>query len=273
MKIFFFILFFIYCSAIIAQKEINKISELQKIYFISETNSLTSNFVNPAALTTGKNDDGFLIGYDFFETKTQGNTIASLSLGSLGFTYQNIYSFENMQLTNYGLNISVGGDFFSFGTSNKIINVKSGQKEKSHFIIDAGVIFQPIPIISFGLLASNIGNVKIDSLQYQQIYSVGSRISLIKNIIDVFVQTDFRNSDELNLNVQATAGFSLRPINLLELRTWFRGTKEIINEGILTALFKIENGLIVSASTHFNSNQEKTRYNLMLAVPLQTIDF
>ncbi|MCW8849759.1 MAG: hypothetical protein OQJ81_07255 [Melioribacteraceae bacterium] len=273
MRIILFILLFVCTSIQFAQGGISKISELQKIYFISETNSLTANLVNPAALSINDNDDGFLLSYDFLETQSQGNTIASLSLGSLGFSYQDIYSYNGLKLTNYGINISVGGDFFSFGTSNKIVTVKYAEREKSHFIIDAGAILQPLPILSIGFLASNISDVKLDSLQYQQIYSVGARISFVKNIFDVFVQTDFKDSDELNTNVQASAGFSIKPVNFLEFRTWVMGTKELINEGIVTAIFKIENGLILSASTHFNSDQEKTRYNLMVALPLQSINF
>lgn len=273
MRILIFILFFSSAPFILAQEEISRISELQKIYFIAETNSLTANLVNPAALSCDKDDDGFLLSYDFLETQSQGNTLASLSLGSLGFSYQDIYTLNGLKLTNYGINLSVGGDFFSFGTSNRIVNVKYAESEKSHFLIDAGAIFQPLPILSIGFLASNIGNVKLDSLQYQQIYSIGARLSFVKNFFDVFIQTDFKESDELNTNVQASAGFSIKPVSFLEFRTWVIGTKELINEGIITAIFRIENGLILSAATHFNSEQEKTRYNLMVALPLQTINF
>lgn len=269
----FIILLLLFFTNLFAQRDINRISELQKIYFISETNSLTTNFVNPAALSIGKNDDGFLLSYDFKETNKQGNTLGALSLGNLGFSYQNIYNINNLQLTNYALNLSVGGDLLSFGTSNKIVTIKYSESQKSHFIIDAGVIIQPLPILSIGLLASNIGDIKLDSLQYNQFYSVGAKISFVKNIFDVFIQTDFMNSEELNTNIQGSAGFSIKPVNFLELRTWVMGTKNLINEGILTALFKIENGLILSASAHFNDEQEQTRYNAMIAIPLQTINF
>ena len=255
------------------QTDINRLSELQKIYFIAETNSLTTNFVNPAALSINKNDDGFLFAYDFLETKNQGTSLVSLSMGNLGFIYQDVYSIDNMRLTSYALNISVGGDLFSFGTSNKIINVAYIDGEKSHFTIDAGLIIQPSSIFSIGLLANNINNVEIDSFQYQQIYSVGARITIVYNLLDVFAQTDFKDSKELDANVVTSAGFSLKPLPFLELRTWLMGTKDFIDEGILSAVFNLDNGFIISASTHFNDQQERTRYNAMLAIPLQTISF
>lgn len=273
MTIKFIILCFLGSSIYLAQTDITRLSELQKIYFISETNSLTSNFVNPAALSINSGDDGFVFGYDFKETKNQGNSLASLSLGNLGFIYQDIYDVNNMQLTTYALNISVGGSLLSFGTTNKFLQVKYEDHKKTHFLIDAGVIFQPIPLLSIGILANNIGNINIDSIQYDQIYSIGGKLTLIKNTFDIFIQTDFMNSEELNTNVQASVGFSVHPIHFLEFRTWLKGTKDIINEGILTAIFKIENGLYVSASAHFNDKQEQTRYNIMMAVPLQTINF
>ena len=51
------------------------------------------------------------------------------------------------------------------------------------------------------------------------------------------------------------------------------GTRQIIDEGILSAIFNIENGLILSTSVHFNDSNEKTRFNVMFALPLRTISF
>ena len=116
MKFTFFILYIIFYFSLAAQ------TDLQKIYFIAETNSLTTNFVNPAALSINKNDDGLLLSYDFFEEQNQGNTLASLSMGNLGFVYQDIYNINNLRLSTYSLNLSVGGNFLSIGSANKIIN-------------------------------------------------------------------------------------------------------------------------------------------------------
>ncbi|MCB0742710.1 MAG: hypothetical protein KDC67_02305 [Ignavibacteriae bacterium] len=273
MKLFIFILFFLSGINLISQTDISRLSELQKIYFISETNSLTTNFVNPAALSMNKNDDGFLYSYDFFNTNNQGNSLASLSMGNLGFVYQDIYSFENSRLTSYALNLSVGGDLFSFGTSNKIINVTGLDNQTSYFTINAGFIFQPTEYFSLGFLASNINKLELDLFQYRRGYSVGAKIAIVRNVLNLFVQTDFKERKELSTNVSGSAGFSIQPINFLELRTWIMGNKNIIDEGILTAIFKLEGGFILSASAHFNDAREKTRYNAMLAIPLQTISF
>ncbi len=269
----FFILFLIFNIGLVAQTDLNNLSELQKIYFVSETNSLTTNFVNPAALSINKNDDGLLLSYDFFEKQNQGNTLASLSMGNLGFVYQDIYNINNLRLSTYSLNLSVGGNFLSIGSANKIINIDYGEFQKSKFLLDAGVILQPLPILSIGFIVKNIGNVKIDSVKYDQAYTVGGKFTLVKNIFHLFIQTDFRNSDELNTNVQASGGFSVSPVNFLEFRTWLQGNKNLINEGILSGIFKIENGIIIAASAHFNSDRERSRYNVMLALPLKTVNF
>ena len=156
----------------------NNLSELQKIYFIAETNSLTTNFVNPAALSINKNDDGLLLSYDFFKEQIQGNTLASLSMGNLGFVYQDIYNINNLRLSTYSLNLSVGGNFLSIGSANKIVNINYGEYQKSSFLLDAGIIIQPIPYLSIGFIAKNIGNVKIDSIKYDQSYTLGGKITL-----------------------------------------------------------------------------------------------
>ena len=273
MKFTFFILYIIFYFSLAAQTDLNNLSELQKIYFIAETNSLTTNFVNPAALSINKNDDGLLLSYDFFEEQNQGNTLASLSMGNLGFVYQDIYNINNLRLSTYSLNLSVGGSFLSIGSANKIVNVNYGEHQKSSFILDAGIIVQPIPYLSIGFMAKNIGNVKIDSIKYDQSYTLGGKITIVKGIFDLFIQTDFRNSNELNTNVQASGGFSVTPVNFFEYRTWLQGTKSLINEGILSGIFKIENGVVISASAHFNSDKKRSRYNAMLALPLKTISF
>lgn len=273
MKIKYIILYVFFYFNLIAQTDFNNLSELQKIYFIAETNSLTANFVNPAALSTNKNDDGLILSYDFFEKQNQGNTLASLSMGNLGFVYQDIYNINNLRLTTYSLNLSVGGNFLSIGTSNKIININYDNTQESKFIIDAGIIIQPISILSIGFIAKNLSKTQIDSFNYHQAYSLGAKITLINNIFHLFIQSDFKKSNELNTNVQAMAGFSLKPIKFIELRTWLLGTKNLINEGIITGIFKIENGIILSASAHFNSEKEKSRYNVMIGLPLKTITF
>jgi hypothetical protein len=59
----------------------------------------------------------------------------------------------------------------------------------------------------------------------------------------------------------------------LEIRTWIMGIKNIVYEGILSAVINLDNGFIISAAAHFNKEQERTRYNAILAIPLQTISF
>lgn len=269
----FFLVISLFSLSVFAQSEIGNLSELQKIYFISETNGLTTNVVNPAALGINKDDDGLMLSYDFFDKLNQGNSLASLSMGNMGFIYQDIKNIDNLRLTSYALNIAVGGDFLSIGSSNKIIDIDYGDRKKSVFTIDAGLTLQPLPFLSIAIVAKNLSNVKIDSLKYDQVYTIGGKINFIKDLLDVFVQTDFKKSTELNTNVQATIGFSLTPVNFFELRTWVIGTKNVIDEGILSAGIKIKNGMIITASAHLLSDKEKTRYNLMLALPLTTISF
>ena len=272
MKTLYFLIFLVFSISLSAQTEISNLSELQKIYFISETNGLTGNTVNPAALGIRNNDDGLLLSYDFMDKPDQGNKLVSLSMGNLGFVYQDIDNLGNLNLSSYAFNLSVGGDFLSIGSTNKIINIDYGDYNKSYFIINLGAIIQPVSFVSIAFTANNIGNSSIDSVKYDQIYTLGGRIAVFK-FIDLFIQSDFKDSSELNTNVQTSVGFSLTPLKFLEFRGWLKGTKNLVNEGILSAGLKIENGVIITSSVHINSEREKMRYNLMMALPLKTISF
>ena len=74
----------LFSSSLCAQSEIARLSQLNRIFFITEINGLTANIVNPAGLSIKQGDDGFLFGYDFVETNIQGNSFVSLSMGNLG---------------------------------------------------------------------------------------------------------------------------------------------------------------------------------------------
>ncbi len=248
-------------------------SQLNRIFFITETTGLTANIVNPAGLSIKQGDDGFLFGYDFVGTDLQGNSFASLSMGNLGLSYQDIYSYNNIRLQNYAVNLLLGGEFLAIATSNKIVEASYPSYSKSVFNIDASIIFRSAKFVSIGFVVRNLGEPEIDSLDYTRNYTVGLGIFLLNSALQVFGEIDFAKNDEVNKNVSGSAGIVIHPVDIFEFRTGSYRNPENVYEGFLAFSFLIENSFGVMASARFNENQERTRYSAIIILPLQTIKF
>jgi len=251
-KIIYFILLSI--SVLCAQPKIARLSQLNRIFFITETNGLTANIVNPAGLSIKQGDDGFLFGYDFV-------------------SYQDIYSYNNIRLQNYAVNLSLGGEFLAIGTSNKIVGARYPTYSKSVFNIDASLIFRPAKSVSIGFVARNLGEPEIDSLDFKRNYTAGLGIFLLNNVFQVFGEIDFAKYDEVNKNVSGSAGIVLQPVDIFELRAGAYRNPDKVYEGFLAFSFLIENSFRVMASARFNENKERTRYSAIIILPLQTVKF
>ena len=268
--IYYFLLF---ASVLCAQTEIQRLSQLNRIFFVAETNGLTGNIVNPASLSIKEGDDGFLFGYDFVETNIQGNSFASFSMGNLGLSYQDIYNYENIRLQNYAVNLSLGGEFLAIATSNRIVKASYPSYSKSVFNIDASLIFRPAKSVSFGIVARNLGEPDIDSLDFKRNYTVGLGIFLLNNAVQLFGEIDFAKNDEVNKNVSGNAGIVLQPVDIFELRAGAYRTPENNYEGFLAVSFLIENSFRIMVSSRFNESKEGTRFSAIIVLPLQTVKF
>lgn len=256
-----------------AQVDLNRISQANRIFFTSEINGLTANVVNPAALSINSNDDGFLFGYDFIETNNQGNSLASFSMGNFGFTYQDIYNYDNIRVQSYSANLSIGGDFLAIGTFNKINIVSYPTYSSSFFSVDAGIIIRPAKSVSLSYVARNLGEPTVDSLNFSRYYTAGIGIFLFNDVLQLFGEIDFNQGEDVNENTAGSAGIVLHPISILQLRagTYRDQTKNY--EGFIALNFLIENSFGLLVSARFNEDEEALWYSIMLMVPLQTVKF
>ena len=263
----------LFSGILCAQSEIARLSQMNRIFFITEINGLTANIVNPAGLSIKQGDDGFLFGYDFVETDIQGNSFVSLSMGNLGLSYQDIYSYSGIRLQNYAVNISLGGEFLAVATSNKIVAARYFDYTKSVFNVDASFILRPAKSVSIGFVARNLGEPNFDSLDFKRNYTAGLGIFLLNNVLQIFGEFDFTKNDEVNKNVSGSAGIVLQPVDIFELRAGAYRNPEKVYEGFLAFSFLIENSFRVMASARFNENRERTRYSAIIILPLQTVKF
>jgi hypothetical protein len=265
-------LIFICCPGF-AQDDLHRIPQVNRIFFISEIDGLTANIVNPAGLSIKPNDDGFLFSYDFVESNQQGNSFSSFSMGNFGFSYQDIYNYNNIRMQSYSANLSIGGEFLAVATSNQIVDISYIDNSRSVFNVDAGIIMRPAKSVSISFIARNLSEPDIDSLDFSRNYTAGIGIFLFNDVLKLFGEVDFKKSDEVNKDVAGNAGIVIRPIDILEIRAGAYRNPEKTYEGFLAASFLIENSFRILASTRFNEDQEKVRFSAMLVLPLQTIKF
>ncbi len=258
---------------VFSQTELHRVSQVNRIFFISEIDGMTANIVNPAGLSIKPGDDGFLFNYDFVEFKNQGNSFASFSMGNFGFSYQDIYNYENIRLQNYCINLSIGGEFLAIATSNKLVSVGYPTHSNDFFSVDAGIILRPAKSVSLSFVARNLSEPEIDSLDFSRNYTAGIGIFLFNDVFRIFGEIDFNKNNSINKNVAVNVGIVLQPVDILELRASAYRNLDGIYEGVLAASFLIENSFRIMVSTRLNESQERTRYSAMIVLPLQTIKF
>ncbi len=268
-----FLIVVITSGLLFAQTELHRVSQANRLFFISEIDGMTANIVNPAGLSIKPGDDGFLVSYDFVDFNNQGNSFASFSMGNFGFSYEDLYNYQNIRLQNYGFNLSIGGEFLAVSTSNKIVSVSYTTYSKDYFSVDAGIILRPANSVSLSFVARNLSEPTIDSLDFSRNYTAGIGIFLFNDAFRVFGEIDFNKNNSINKNAAVNVGIVLQPVDILELRASAYRNQDGIYEGVLAASFLIENSFRIMLSTRLNESQERTRYSAMIVLPLQTVKF
>ena len=129
-------------SFILAQQNMTRLTEMQKIFFVSEASGLSSTSYNPAGMSIRKDNNGVILGYDFDDLKVQGNTSVFMTMNNIGISYQDVYNVNKIRLQNYAINLSVGNEYFSIGTINRYTMATYYSHKLNEFSFDAGVILK-----------------------------------------------------------------------------------------------------------------------------------
>lgn len=282
-KIFFALIVFIETNILFAQPDITRLTELQKIFFVSEASGLASTSYNPAAMGIGFDNNGVILGYDFDDFNSQGNSSVFLTSNNIGISYQDIYNTNNIRLQNYSVNLSIGNESIAIGTTNRYIIAKYSSYNLKLFSFDAGIILKPLSFISFGLLARNLNEVKFDSLNYVRNYTAGIGLIFFDETLKLFADVDFKDNSIIK-DLGSTIGIVISPFNLFE----FRGgvvlnPEDIIDlrndnpriielkyETFISASFLIKNTIRITASTRFNNMGERTRFSAVFGFPFSS---
>ncbi|MEO8233258.1 MAG: hypothetical protein ABI638_13320 [Ignavibacteriota bacterium] len=275
------ILLFLLSSVIYSQQDISRLTELQKIFFVAEESGQASTTYNPAGMSMRKANKGVVIGYDFDEFNNQGNSSVFLSSDNIGIAYQDVYNVNNIRLLNYAVNLSIGNEYISVGTSNRYTIAQYPLYDLKLFSLDAGLNLKPASFLSLGLIARNLNQIKFDSLNYTRNYTAGIGLIFFDEALSLYADIDFKDNTVVNdlsgtiglviapLNLfEFRGGVVLNPNNILELRNDHPKLVDLKYEAFVSASFLIKNAIRITAATRFNDLGERTRYMMVFGFPL-----
>jgi hypothetical protein len=279
-RIISFLVIIIYSGLLIAQSDMKRLTEMQNLFFVSEASGLASTTNNPAALSISEINQGVTLGYDFDDSKVQGNSSVFVSISNLGLSYQDVYNVNNVRLQNYAAILSFGNNFFSIGTTNRYTIARYPTYELQKVNFDAGIILKPADFLSMGFIARNLGEASFDSLNYLRNYTAGIGLIFFDGTIKLYADADFNDNDRIK-DLTGTIGVIIRPVNIFEFRgglilnpddiTELVGTSlkslELKYEAFISASFLIKDAISITAATRFNDIGEQTRISLILGFP------
>jgi hypothetical protein len=282
-RIISFLVVIIYSGLLIAQPDMTRLTEMQKIFFVSEASGLASTSYNPAAMSIRPDNNGVILGYDFDEVNVQGNSSVFLTMDNIGISYQDIYNINNVRLQNYAINLSIGNEYFSIGTNNRYTMASYSAYDLKLFSFDAGIILRPASFISLGLLARNLSEVRFDSLNYIRNYTAGIGLTFFDETLNLYADADFKDNSKLD-DISGTVGLVIAPLNLFEFRGGVvlnpdnileikDGSLKIIDikyEAFVSASFLIRDAIRLTAAARFNDAGERTRFAVVFGFPLSS---
>lgn len=272
---------FLLSSSIFAQFNLKRFSASQRIFFVAEENNLLATTNNPASIGISNNNSGLVIGYDFENLNSQGNSSVHINFNNFGFFYQDLYNINSVRLQNYAVNLSVGDEVISIGNSLRFINAKYPAYNLNFFSFDGGILFKPLDFISFGLIARNINNIRLDSVDYSRNYSAGVGLLFLDRTFNLFAEADFTDNNKFE-DIITTLGLTLSPTEMLELRAAVTLNPEDLKilrneqfqtidlqyESFIAASVKLLEAIKIGAAVFFNDRGEKTSFTTFIALPL-----
>ncbi len=264
---------FLLPNALLAQIAVPPQHELQRIFFITEVRGLTAATINPAGLSIQPDDDGVLLSYDFIETKERGNIEAAMSMGSLGFAFEEfpvMSNGEEQRFRMYSLSLAVGGKFLSVGTSNKLIDAGNASLVYS---VDAGFILQPVKGVMLAGVGRNLTEPAIPGYDFSRSYTAGFGLFLLERQIKLMAEADWNERTKFLDDARYRGALAISPVAGLEFRAGVFLTTGVTEQFFAQIQIPFAGGLSFTGSARINDAREFLRYSGAIMIPLQTAKF
>jgi len=269
---------FIYTAFSLAQNNPLTASEMQRLLFITEASGTSATIVNPAGLARRPADDGLYANYSFDLDNDIKDANFCFSIGNIGLGYQNFMlnpDLENIELHYYRIGLAMGGRIFSFGTSNKLIDIQGNGVQERVFSVDAGFIFEPIKWITLAGYGRNLDEPFIKGIQYRREYTAGISLNTPENILRILFEGKWNESTLYFEDADFKAGFAISPLIGRELDIIIGGIRNLTYDEQYFAMIRVPiwGCIQAAAAIRVNQNWETQRFFTALLFPLQTVTF
>lgn len=276
MKAFILIsLFCLWCRTLPAQTAPPR-HEVQRFSFVAEAHGLSAGTVNPAGLSTQPDDDGVQLSYDFYNAEERGNIEAAISMGSLGFAFQEFpLSTESAEhdFRIYAISLGIGGKVFSIGTINKLIEPGRPPDARLIFSVDAGFVFQPAEGLALAGVARNLDEPAVPGRDFSRSYTAGFGLFLLERQLKIMAEADWDEQTKFLEAARYRGAIAIAPLPGLEFRAGAFHTSGATEQFFAQLQIPFFGGLGFAGSARINDAGEFLRYSAGVVIPLQTARF
>ncbi len=263
-----------WCASAAAQKEPGAM--LVEGSFITHELGAGSLLLNPAALSALPGDDGVML-YDFRDEDGKRREFAfAMSMGSLGFAVQEspwMVDSEELTLHVYRINLAVGGRVLSIGTSNKFYQLEYPHHHSREFGIDAGLHFQPLPLLQIAALALDCNEPVLDGHIINRRYLLGTTIVLFGRALFLQQQVELNDASKYIEDLTLQSGIVVRPWGRLEVGVGYKKEPSLPERFLAQATLPLPIGFEIGAALRSDKEFKSRMFAVSLLLPLQTLRF
>jgi hypothetical protein len=244
--------------------------------FITHELGAGSLLLNPGALSAMPGDDGVEL-YGFSDEEGDNQQFAfAMSMGGLGFAVQQapwMVGSEELTLHVYRINLAVGGQVLSIGTSNKLYQLDYPHHQSREFGIDAGLHFQPLSFLQIAALALDCNEPVLDGHLINRRYLLGTALVFFNR--SFFLQQQIEASDEITRIEDVTwqAGLVVRPWGRLEIGLGYKRDPVRPELFLAQATLPLPIGIEIGAALRSDKEFKSKLFAASLLLPLQTLRF
>ncbi len=234
---------------------------------------------NVAGLSTRPDDDGVFLNYSFLKPEAGSESNFTLSMQNLAFSVQNFSLDDDALMRTYSLGIAVGGKVLSIGSSNKIVQFRSSEQTQGVFIVDAGLIFQPVSFLSIAASARNLNEPLFADYQFQKEYSASISLKLLDQRIKILTEAAWYDDIIQLERARFKSGISLVLLPEVELLVGGVLKQEITSifsqKEEFFAMLQIPffGGIRFLSTVRIDDQKQLLRYSISLLIPLKTLTF
>lgn len=259
-----------------AQASLHGIAEIQKVSFITEAFGFSGTVLNPAGLARRTNDDGAFLNYNINKKGTRNETNFNFSMGNLSFGLQefNLDELDTSPLLKYyRIGMAIGGKYFSFGTSHKLIELEYPHHTTRTLGVDAGFVFQPVEWFTLAGFGRDLDEPELEDIQFSREYASGVSFNLFNRRVRFLGQAMWDDRVRYLENANYKYGIAFSPIENSSIIIGSAQNSKAREEYFAMLQVPIWQGISLTLASRFDERGIVQKYYSAIYIPLRTVSF